>query len=265
MIKLPFLNAGPVAGQSTRAVEIGWVLDTEKAGFIWEAPRRLSRDEPAPEHAKAVAYCPAVLDHEARLFEVPCPIDVNLGFRFDKEGRPAVVNLDGDRSAIRPRALNEMLVIVNRREWRHPDRPILQIVTPYLFVTDEPVWLTQLPPYTSYSMNQWPGVLIGGRFPIHIWLRQMMWGFEWFDTSKPLSLRRGEPWFYVRFEATDPSRPVRLVEAEWTDEMREYQKGSTAVTNYMNRTFSLFKVAEARRPKTLLKRKSRSKQQAAPD
>ena len=83
-----------------------------------------------------------MLDHEARLFEVPCPIDVNLAFRFDQEGRPAVVNLDGDRSAIRPRALNDMLAIVNRKEWRHPDRPIIQLVTPYLFVADEPVWLT---------------------------------------------------------------------------------------------------------------------------
>ena len=93
-----------------------------------------------------------------------------------------------------------------------------------------------------------------------------MWGFEWFDTNKPLSLKRGEPWFYARFEAIDPSRPVRLVEAEWTEEMREYQKGSSAVANYMNRTFSLFKVAESRRPPTLLKKKPRSKAQpSAPD
>jgi len=266
MMKLPFFGASKTEAPTGRAVEVGWLLDTEKAGFVWDAPRRLVRDEPAPDHAKALSYCPAVLDHEARLFEVPCPIDVNLKFTVDKEGRPAVVNLDGDNSAIRPRALNDMLAIVNRREWRHPDRPIIQLITPYLFLADEPVYLTQLPPFASYSMNQWPGVLIGGRFPIHIWLRQMMWGFEWYDISKPLSLKRGEPWFYARFEATDPSRPVRLVEAEWTDEVREYQKGSSAVANYMNRTFSLFKVAESRRPPVLLKKKPRSKSKAsAPD
>lgn len=265
MIKLPFLNARRTAGQATRAVEVGWVLDTDKAGFIWEAPRRFTRSESPPEHAKAVAYCPAVLDHESRLFEVLCPIDVNLAFRFDPEGRPAVVNLDGDRSAIRSSALNEMLAIVNRREWRHRDRPIIQFVTPYVFVADEPLYLSQFPPFNSYTMNQWPGVFIGGRFPVHIWLRQMMWGFEWFDTAKPLSLRRGDPWFYVRFEGADPSRPVRLVEAEWTDEMREYQKGVASVANYMNRTFSLFKVAQARRPPTLLKRKPRPKGQPAQD
>ena len=257
MIKLPFLGGKRASDTASRAVEVGWLLDAETVTFIWEAPRRLTRTEPAPGHAKAVNYCPAVLDHESRLFEVLCPIDVNLGFRFDKNDRPAVINLDGEKSAIRPSALNEMLAIVGRNEWRHPDRPIIQFVTPYLFVADEPVYLAQFPPFTGYNMNEWPGVLIGGRFPIHVWLRQMMWGFEWFDTTKPLSLRRGDPWFYVRFETTDPSRPVRLVEAEWTPEMREYQKGATTVANYMNRTFSLFKVAEQRRPKTLLKRKAR--------
>ena len=258
MIKLPLLAGDDAPATSSRAVEVGWLLDAEKASFIWDAPRRLTRTEPAPEHAKAVAYCPAVLDHEARIFEVPCPIDVNLGFRFDKDGRPAVVNLDGDKAAIRPNALNEMLAIVNRREWRHPDRPIIQLITPYIFIADEPVYISQLPPYASYVMNGWPGVLVGGRFPAHLWPRQMMWALEWYDTKKPLSLRRGEPWFYVRFEASDPTRPMRLVEAEWTPELREFQKGVSAVANFMNRTFSLFKIAEARRPKTLLSRKRRA-------
>jgi hypothetical protein len=256
MIKLPYLALDKPAPPS-RAVDVGWLLDTEKASVVWEAPRRVSRNETPPEHAKAVSYCPAVVDHEARMFEVLCPIDVNLGFRFDDQGKPALVNLDGDRSAIRPKALNDMLAIIGRREWRHPDRPIIQLITPYIFLADQPVYMTQLPPLIYYHMNKWPGVMVGGRLPIHIWPRQMMWAFEWFETNRPLSLRRGEPWFFVRFETEDPSRPVRLFEAEWTDELREYKTGISAVANYMNRTFSLFKTAEARRPKTLLKRKVR--------
>jgi len=265
MIKLPLLNATRSVAPPTRAVDVGWLLDTEKASLIWEAPRRIVRNEPTPEHAKAVSYCPAVVDHEARMFEVTCPIDVKLGFRYDAKGVPSLVNLDGDKSAIRPRALNEMLAIIGRREWRHPDRPIIQLVTPYIFLSDQPVYMTQLPPLTYYNMNQWPGVMIGGRLPIHVWPRQMMWAFEWFEPEKPLILKRGDPWFFVRFETEDPSRPVRLVEAEWTDELREYKQGLASVANYVNRTFSLFKVAEQRRPKTLLKRKSREKSATAPD
>jgi hypothetical protein len=99
--------------------------------------------------------------------------------------------------------------------------------------------------------------MIGGRFPIHIWPRALMWAFEWYDAKQDLVLRRGEPWFYVRFESQDPSRPVRLVEAEMTPQLKEFLKGVTSVTNYMNRTFSLFATARARRPKRLLVYKQR--------
>jgi hypothetical protein len=85
----------------------------------------------------------------------------------------------------------------------------------------------------------------------------MMWAFEWYDTSRELSLRRGEPWFYVRFETHDPSRPVRLLEADNTPELKQYLAGLSTVTNYVNRTFSLFETAKARRPKTLLVPKKR--------
>lgn len=83
----------------------------------------------------------------------------------------------------------------------------MQILTPYVFLADEPVYLTQLPPFAHYREPQLPGTLIGGRVPIHIWPRRMMWAFEWYDTSKPIVLTRGEPWFYLRFEPTTRHGP----------------------------------------------------------
>jgi hypothetical protein len=238
-----------------RSVDIGWILDTDKARFIWPEPRRIRRGDPPPRHAKSVNYCPSVLDHEARMFEVPCPIDVRLRFRRNEKDVPVLVNVDGDRSSIRSKSLNAMLTIVGQREWRHPDRPVIQIITPYVFVADEPVWLTQMPPISHYHGDPWPGVLIGGRLPIHIWPRQMMWAFEWYDTTKDLVLKRDEPWFNVRFETFDPARPVRLFEAERTDALDQHLKGLSAVANDVDRTHALFKVARDRRPTRLLERK----------
>lgn len=237
----------------SRTVEVGWLIDSDKATFIWEGPRRIRRNDPPPAHAKSANFYPAVLDYEARMFDVPCPIDVRLAFRKDDKGKPALLNLDRDMSSVRSKHLNEMLAIVNPREWR----PVLQIVTPYVFVADEQVYMMQMPPVAHYQAQPWPGILIGGRLPIHIWPRQLMWVFEWWDTSKELVLHRGEPWFCVRFETHDPARPVRLVEAEMTPELREHMKGLSAVSNYVDRTFSLFKVAEARRPEKLLQPKQR--------
>jgi len=242
----------------SRALDIGWFLDTDKASVIWEAPKRVKRDDPTPTHAKSVNYCPAALDHEARMFEVPCPIDVRLRFRWDDKQQPVLTNVDGDQATIRPKHLGQMVALVNRREWRHPDRPIVQLVTPYVFVADETAYMTQMPTIGWYNPNPLPGILIGGRFPAHIWPRQMMWAFEWYDIKQDIILKRGDPWFYVRFEAQDPSRPVRVFETEVTSELKTYVQSISAVSNYVDKTFSLFKTAAARRPKTLLRRKQKA-------
>ncbi|MEC9346960.1 MAG: hypothetical protein VYB54_12095 [Pseudomonadota bacterium] len=239
-----------------RVVEVGYILDAEKAGFIWEAPRQCQRrGDPPVAHAKSVAVCPAVLDYEARLFEVVAPIDMQLRFRFDDNGQPQLINALGERSPIRSKHLRQMVAVMPRSEWRHPDRPIIQLITPYIFVSDDICWMNQMPPFNSYTGRMWPGLMIGGRLPIHIWPRPMMWAFEWYDTTKDLVLRRGEPWFYMRFESDDPRRPIRLVEAVKDERLETYMRGLNSVTNYVGRTFSLFQVAEQRRPPKLLTRK----------
>jgi hypothetical protein len=241
-----------------RMVDVGWLLDTEKAGFIWAPPERVKGEESEQHHAKSLRGCPGVLDHEARLFQITCPIDlhVRLG-RDEKTGQPTLINVSGDQSTIRSKHLGQMLHMVPQREWRKKDRPVIQIITPYLFISDEPVYMTQMPPFHFYNREPWPGLLVGGRFPIDVWPRHLMWAMEWHDTSKDLILKRGDPWFYARFEAFDPSRPIRVIEAEMTPALRQQIQGATAVSNYVNRTFSLFKTARERRPKQLLTPKKR--------
>jgi len=41
---------------------------------------------PQAASTKAVGFCPAVLDYEARIFEVPCPFDLHLRLARDAEG-----------------------------------------------------------------------------------------------------------------------------------------------------------------------------------
>jgi hypothetical protein len=199
-----------------------------------------------------VSLCPAVLDHESRLIEVACPIDARIRFQRDAQGRPVLENALGDTSPIRSKHLGQMVTLVSEKEWRHPQRPIVQITTPYLFLADEPVWLTQLPPIHAYLPAPWPGVLIGGRYPIDVWPRTLMWAFEWHDPTKDLILKRGDPWFTVRFETMDPSRKTRLIKTKLTPVLEEYLQGLDGVSNYVRGTFSLFDVARSRRPKKLL-------------
>jgi hypothetical protein len=80
----------------------------------------------------------------------------------------------------------------------------------------------------------------------------LLWAFEWFDTSKDLIVKRGDPWFYVMLESANPARQVRLVKAAMSPELKEYLQGIDGVTNYVNQTFSLYSRALERRPQRLL-------------
>ena len=243
--------------EATRSVEVGWLLNAEEGGFIWGEPTRLISDRPPPRHAKSASLCPAVIDHEARFFVVHCPINVKLRVKIIDTGEATLINTAGDKTEIRTKTLGKMVKIVAAKEWRYPDRPIIQIHTPYIFIADEPTFMSLLPPFNYFRTPSLPGRLISGRLPIHIWPRPMMWAFEWIDTTRELELERGEPWFYVHFETHHPARQVRLVEAELTPQLKEYMQGARAVTNYVNRTYSLFKIASQRRPQRLLSKKVR--------
>jgi hypothetical protein len=109
---------------------------------------------------------------------------------------------------------SQMVAAVHPDEWRHPQRPIIQVMTPLFFVSDAPVWPTQLPAFYHRPTPSLPGIMLGGRFPIHVWPRELVWAFEWHDINADLIIHRGDPWFYLNFETQDPSRHIRLLEAE---------------------------------------------------
>ena len=257
LMKRSEAQTSPRAG---RVLEVGWINRAEKASFMWDDPRPFRRaDNQEPKNAKALQNCPAVVEYEARHFMVTCPIDLNLARATDTDGKLAIRNLAGAQSAVGSTPLAKMVHLNGPGQWRHPNRPLIQISSSYYFIADEVCWMNQLPPYLTYRDPQWPGLMVGGRLPIHIWPRAMMWAFEWCDPSKPLQLKRGEPWFLLRFETDDRTRPIRLVEAEWTPELDQYNKGAEAVTNFQRRTWSLFKTAERRRPEKLVKKIVRGK------
>lgn len=254
---MSWLDRVKSAAKRRRVVEVGWIIDADKAGFIYEAPRPFQRNAPKPPSTKSVGVCPAVVDFEARIVEVACPFDIHIRMGRTDKGDLQLQYPRPNESASNPQYIAKLIHTHQPTEWREPNKPVLQIKTPYRFVADETVYINQLPPFYHFRQPPLPGVMIGGRFPIHDWPRILMWAFEWFDPTQDLILRRGEPWFCVRFETEDPSRQIRLVEATMTPELERHLKGMETVTQYVSRTFSLFPVAHARRPKQLLTKTKR--------
>jgi hypothetical protein len=247
---------GPQGG-AAGPVTVGWFLTQDKGAVLFDAPERLGAREAGRGHAKSAARCPAVIQMESRYFVVSCPYDLRIGFARDAKGKAALVNRAGAASPVRAGKLGEILSLVAEAEWRHPERPTVQMVLPYCFIADEPVYLTQLGCFAHYRADPLPGTIFGGRFPVHVWPRPLMWAFEWHDTGRDIVLKRGEPLFYVQFEAAGPERAVQLVEAERTAELAAYVEKLSGVVNYVNQTFGLFKAAEAMRPAKLLTPKGR--------
>lgn len=239
------------AARASRGYTVGWLLQVERTSVIWDAPKPFRPDGAKNPIAKSVAQCPAVLDYDRRYFVVNSPIDLHLRLS-DNNGELGITNMLFDKSPIRPEALAQMVVFQPQPEWRHPDRPVLQMLTSYIFVSDDPVYVNQYPPFLHYNATPRPGVQINGRFPIDIWPRALQWAFEWHDMSKDLIIKRGDPLFYVQFEGPDPSASVRLVEAQRIPELTGYIDSITGVTEYVSQTYSLFKNARERRPEKLL-------------
>lgn len=234
-------------------VQVGWFLNEKKAGIIYDAPERVRSVELNKRHSKSASRCPAVITMESRYFMIRCPFDINIGFVRDAKGKPGLRNLSGEASAIRASKLGEKLHVTSEVEWRHPNVPTIQLALPYVFIADEPVYMSQVAPFMHYNKNPLPGTIFGGRFPINVWPRPLMWAFEWHDTDKPIKINRGDPLFYAGFETLPQDRPVMVSETEVTPELTDYMEMISGAVNYVNQTFSLFERAEERRPEILVK------------
>ncbi len=241
-------ETGPRSGP----VVVGWLRDAEKGGVLYDPPERVSFRDVSRVHSKSASRCPAVLNLESRYFVVRCPFDLQIGFARDKDGRAVLVNRAGAASSIRSNKLNEVISLVSEVEWRYEGRPTVQLKLPYVFVADELVYMTQLDAFAHYRKVPLPGTIFGGRFPISVWPRPLMWAFEWHEPDKELVVRRGDPLFYCQFEAEGPERPIQLVEAQRTPELLGYLEHISGAVNYVNQTFGLFKAAEAARPAKLV-------------
>jgi len=242
----------PEEGPGSGPVTVGWFLTEDKGALLYEPPERLMFRQTNRAHAKSAARCPAVIQMESRYFVVKCPFDLHIGFSRDDKGKAVLINRAGVASPVRSSKLNQVLTLVSEAEWRYPDRPTIQLSLPYCFIADEPVYMTQLGTFAHYRRDSLPGTIFGGRFPVSVWPRPLMWAFEWHEPERDLILKRGEPLFYCQFESTGPERPVQLVEAVKTPELLAYLDKISGVVNYVNQTFGLFKAAEAIRPAKLL-------------
>ncbi|WP_245581410.1 hypothetical protein [Octadecabacter arcticus] len=165
-------------------------------------------------------------------FMVKCPFDIHIGFARDDKGKPVLRNLAGTQSSIRASKLGEKLHLTSEVEWRNKGIPTIQLTLPYVFIADEPVYMSQVSPFMHYTKDPLPGTIFGGRFPINVWPRPLMWAFEWHEPDKPIKIKRGDPLFYAGFETQSPERSIVVTKTEVTPELTEYMDMISGAVNY---------------------------------
>ena len=234
--------------------QIGWVLHDKSSNLIWYPPEPIALSDDL--------NCDFLKTHYGRNFKnilnqyylLRCPFDLN--FKIIKRNQKFSFQIiDATHSNIDSKSLKNYLHLSSANQWRKPNKPLLQIKTAYRFLTDTPIYISQLPAFAFYAPHAIPGIFVSGRFPIDVWPRSLMWAIEIHDIEQPIQFKRGDPWFMVKFESFEPSVQFELFEADVTESLNDYTKQVDGVTAYVNQTFSLFKTAILRRPKVLLKRK----------
>jgi hypothetical protein len=236
-----------------KKVDVGWFIEEPQGKFVFPEPKKLFGYRKKPLSNRAVQSCPAVNELERELFVLQNPFDITL--RCSKTEGNIELHVVEDGTRIDDDLISRFVFLMEPKLWRSPNIPVIQIKIPYFFLSDEPCYMTQIAPFMSNNMVQWPGILIGGHLPINIWPRILNWAFEWTNLENDLTLRRGDHLCYFKFDSENLRTSVNMFELEYTSELQEYRKGISATPKFMSNTFSLFETAYQRRPKKLLKRK----------
>jgi|GEM_PF-3041647 len=234
---------------ATETFDVGWFMYDDLGAHMFPAPRPGLEAAPAPLSRKAVQACPSVRDVQARSFDLLSPY--NLDIAVERSGEKYRIDLNLARSSVALSAARDVVVPNERRRWRHPDRPVLQISVPYCFFSDVDATLTQTAPIGGESLGENVAV-ISGRYAIRNWIRPMSVALEFRRTPARLTVRRNDPLCTLLFDGPTPSASPRLVRARKTEALVAFTAGCAGVTSKISDTASAMARAATVRPKTLL-------------
>ncbi|MHC8864657.1 hypothetical protein ACYVVI_05645 [Arenicellales bacterium IMCC57338] len=217
-------------------MEIKWFLLKIEASKIFFEPVAQNIGVKKSPGIRGPLSCPAVVDRSRRIFSVAAPFDLRFRFTGNMDN-PEIRPVYPDTSITFDK-LKGVFVLSPKEEWISPDRPVLQLMTPYVFYSEKACYLTQTFPREEIGRGA-PFRIIEGRFPIHRWKRPLSWAAEWVDTSRDIVLRRGKPWFDLSFETESPEDSLRLSRVLLSNELEKELLENKDVTSYVRGTFSL--------------------------
>lgn len=233
------------------SVQIGWCYVNTEGTAAYPPPEKLHIGKDPSPTKRGPLSCPAIRASSQGYFVIKSPFSLHL--RFRKRGDVVSIIPVYPFTSINESKLKEILRLEPRDVWRSTDVPLLQIPSPYFFVTDDPIEIEQSPPIFSdtTTLNWRP---LSGKFNIHGWHRPLNWAFEWDTKCGDLVVKMSEPIYYVRFYDSENrliSNP-ELKKIPLTEELRERLNSTAGVTAIQRGTSNLIRKASEDRTNNLL-------------
>lgn len=165
------------------------------ANMLWFEPQPVLKHI-VEDRNKNVLFlkCPSITSLYKNTFVVRCPFDLTVTVASDPEGKKFIHVTNPDSNFTED-------FIVDRKEDENSVFKMMSLSISYLFYAKESVELEVYPPVLSnhHSETLRNISVICGKFDISKWIRPTDYAFEIIDDFKPLTFKRGDPLFYIKF------------------------------------------------------------------
>ena len=117
-----------------------------------------------------------------------------------------------------------------QEHWLDGEHPTIQLRDTYLFWTkNKDVWIEQIP----HPLISRQGIeIIPGTFPISVWQRPVVCGFNILDYDVNIKIARGTPLYYIRFYSKKGDSLFSLNRETVPKEVMESQKQNIRLKDY---------------------------------
>ena len=154
------------------------------------------------------SMCPAIIDEGKNTFKINSPIDIDVTFN---EGFDAI----NSKYPFEDRFLQHYIGPFG------PDK-VIQLSQPtYLFFSEEPLLMTQLPPY--YEQNTFTEHCMGlsATFDISSWFRVVKPAFKLREGSRRIAMNTNDAIMYLKFNTDEKVKLVRFDTGVFTKEHKD--------------------------------------------
>ena len=239
---------------SNDILSIGWCHALTEGSAVFDPPRLFAIGKDPSESKRGYLSCPAVRSTCTGLLEVAAPFSLRLS--FEAKGGAYMLTPIYPQTSIQPARLRDLIILEPSDTWPSKRRPVLQIPSPYLFVSDVHVEMEQLHPFLAPT-TQLNWRLIPGRFNIFGWQRPLNWAIEWDVDAGDLVIKAGEPLYFLRFydEEGRSLKEINLLQIEFSRELADRVSMTAGVTSIRRGMVPVMERAAQTRSKKLVIKK----------